>query len=139
MKNQEYSTIGKLSAVGLALVTSSVSYSSPINFQKKEEIASSAPKNFISMSYKSTSIDYKDNTNNIIDLSLEKAIKIAKDNAPYSFENINIEHITDLLGKLTTIDVYMSLPKEIDDDLIIQQSKKATNLISNDNYLITYL
>jgi len=139
MKNNEYNSIGKLSVVGLALATSSVSYSSINYSSRKIETSYSMPKDFVSVSYKTTSIDYKQNINETIDISLEEAIKIAKENTPYDFKDIKIESISDSLGELTTIDIYMSLPNEVNDDLIIKQSKKATDLIGLNDYLVTYL
>ena len=66
-------------------------------------------------------------------------IKIAKDNAPYEIENINVESIEDDFGILHTINVYMKLPNNYDDDLIVSSSEKSTNIINSDEYLVVYL
>ncbi len=138
MKNKEYSVIKNLSVVGLAIATSSVSYASVIHPQNVKSDYSLS-QNFTSIAYQYNSVDYKSNINKTINLLLEKAIKIAKSNTPYPIKDIKIDQISDTNGKLTTIDIYMELPDKINDNLIMMQSKKATDLIALDDFLVTYL
>lgn len=138
MKNKEYSVIKNLSVVGLAIATSSVSYASVIHPQNVKADYSLS-QNFTSIAYQYNSVDYKSNINKTINLLLEKAIKIAKSNTPYPIKDIKIDQISDTNGKLTTIDIYMELPDKINDNLIMMQSKKATDLIALDDFLVTYL
>jgi hypothetical protein len=138
-QNKEYKIIKVLPVVVLAIGGSTVSYSSTYH-SKIVENCYTSPKSFSYISYKSDSINYKSNISELVNHSLEeKAIKIAKDNVPYPFESIKIDYINDDYGKLTTIDVYVKLPNEIDDALITKQSKIATNLVESDNFLITYM
>jgi len=66
-------------------------------------------------------------------------IEIAKNNAPYEIEDVNVESTEDDFGTLHTINVYMKLPNNYDDNIIMSSAEKSTNIINSDEYLVVYL
>lgn len=81
-----------------------------------------------------------------IDLStkLNDFIELAKEKAPYSFKEQKIEEFDDEFGKSLYINVYLNLPENVDDLLLINSSDKITSEIEainkTDKYItVTYL
>lgn len=138
---KNYSRFVKLlSIVGISVFSSTITYNTHNYITSNIDVYSSKDTkiyNTYDSNYKS--VKSKDNA---IDNTLtgeEKAIVIAKQNAPYDVDYIDVQYIEDEIGKLTTLDVYLKLPQDADQKLIFDVSRSVTGLFESEEYLITYL
>jgi len=122
-----------LSLVGFYMTT--YSHASEINYNYT---ASYIDSNSYTVSiFKATEEDTKEPSVTQKDSITPK--EIARDNAPYKVLSIEEDVVEDDFGILHIINVHMELPLDVNDDLIVTSSMKATNLIDSNEYLINYL
>ena len=75
-------------------------------------------------------------------LSNDDIINLIIANSPYEYSTHELENVDDEFGKTIYINVYLDLPNEVDDNLLIKKSielSKMVNSKSNNKYTISYM